>query len=84
MIAEGSQKRIQFISSKLDFSRKKLVPKDGTVHSAIYYYPGYFRTKLVVDNAVVKSTILDYFERMAVPAEDDSAALFQKRRMHPG
>jgi len=43
-----------YIVQTWDFSRKKLVPKDGTVHSAIYYYPGYFRTKLIVDNAVVK------------------------------
>jgi hypothetical protein len=44
-----------FIVQTWDFRRKKVVPKDKKEHSAIYYYPGYFRTKLVIDNTVVKT-----------------------------
>src|SRR5690606_1182482 len=30
------------------------VPKDKTIHNSIYYYPGYFRAKLVISDTVVK------------------------------
>lgn len=43
-----------FISQTWDLSRKKLVPKNRTDHSAIYYYPGYFNAKLIADNIEVK------------------------------
>lgn len=43
-----------YIVQTWDISRKKLVPKDKHEHSAIYYYPGFFRTKLIVDGEVVK------------------------------
>jgi hypothetical protein len=43
-----------YIVQTWDLSRKKLVPKDKHEHSAIYYYPGFFRTKLIVDGEVVK------------------------------
>ncbi len=35
--------------------RKTLVPKNKHAHSAIYYYPGFFRTKLIVGNTIVKT-----------------------------
>ncbi|HMF71593.1 MAG TPA: hypothetical protein VK616_08970 [Flavitalea sp.] len=47
-----------YIVQTWDISRKTLVPRDRTKHSAIYYYPGFFRTKLIVDGTVVKSHVL--------------------------
>jgi hypothetical protein len=44
-----------FIVQTWDMTRKKLVSSDGREHSAIYYYPGYFKTKLIADGQVVKS-----------------------------
>jgi hypothetical protein len=44
-----------FIVQTWDVRRKKLVPKDKHEHSAIYYYPGFFNTKLIVDGEVVKN-----------------------------
>ncbi|MBO9561664.1 MAG: hypothetical protein J7621_02785 [Niastella sp.] len=44
-----------YIVQTWDISRKKLVPKNKHDHSAIYYYPGFFRTRLIVDGEVVKS-----------------------------
>ncbi|HTF19753.1 MAG TPA: hypothetical protein VK658_16890 [Chryseolinea sp.] len=44
-----------FIVQTWDLSRKTLVAKDKHEHSAIYYYPGYFQTKLIVDGEVVKT-----------------------------
>lgn len=44
-----------FIVQTWDISRKTLVPADKHEHSAIYYYPGYFRAKLIADGQVVKT-----------------------------
>jgi hypothetical protein len=44
-----------YIVQSWDISRKTLVSRNGTHHSAIYYYPGYFRTRLIADGAIVKS-----------------------------
>lgn len=44
-----------FIVQTWDISRKTLVSRDDHEHSAIYYYPGYFRTKLIVDGEIVKT-----------------------------
>lgn len=44
-----------FIVQTWDMSRKQLVSADQHDHSAIYYYPGYFKTKLIADNQVVKT-----------------------------
>jgi hypothetical protein len=38
-----------------DMNRKTLVPKDKHAHSAIYYYPGFFRTKLLADGKVMRT-----------------------------
>ena len=43
-----------FIIQTWDSRRKKKVDRNLHHHSAIYYYPGYFRTKLLVNNEVVK------------------------------
>jgi hypothetical protein len=37
-----------------DIRRKKLVSKNNHEHSAIYYYPGFFNTKLIVSDQIVK------------------------------
>lgn len=44
-----------YIVQTWDVNRKTPVPKSGRNHSAIYYYPGFFRTKLIVDKTVVKT-----------------------------
>jgi hypothetical protein len=44
-----------FIAQTWDTRRKKQVSKAKNDHSAIYYYPGFFRTKLIADQAVVKT-----------------------------
>ncbi len=43
-----------FISQNWDVSRKTLVNKNDKHHSSIYYYPGYFRAKLMAGNYVLK------------------------------
>lgn len=47
-----------FIIQTWDSRRKKRVDRNMHNHSAIYYYPGYFRTRLVVNQEVVKDHIL--------------------------
>lgn len=44
-----------FITQNWDISRKKRVSKNGTDHSSIYYYPGYFRAQLIIDGYTVKT-----------------------------
>ena len=44
-----------YIVQTWDINRKTLVSKNNKKHSAIYYYPGFFRTRLIVDSVVVKS-----------------------------
>lgn len=43
-----------YIVQTWDITRKTLVPKNGKNHSAIYYYPGFFNTKLIIDSSIVK------------------------------
>jgi hypothetical protein len=43
-----------YIVQTWDISRKTLVPKNGKNHSAIYYYPGFFNTKLIIDSTIVR------------------------------
>ncbi len=44
-----------FIVQTWDISRKTLVSRKNHEHSAIYYYPGFFRAKLIADNQIVKT-----------------------------
>jgi hypothetical protein len=44
-----------FIIQTWDMRRRTHVSKDKNYHSAIYYYPGYFNTKLIADNQIVKT-----------------------------
>lgn len=43
-----------FIVQTWDIRRKKLLSKTNHVHTAMYYYPGYFNTRLIVDGETVK------------------------------
>ncbi len=44
-----------YIVQTWDIRRKTRVPKDRRAHSALYYYPGFFRTRLLVDGQVAKT-----------------------------
>jgi hypothetical protein len=44
-----------FIVQTWDMSRRRLVSRSDHEHSAIYYYPGAFNAKLVVDTQIVKT-----------------------------
>jgi len=43
-----------FISQTWDTRRKELVNKNDKHYSSIYYYPGYFRAKLMIGNEIVR------------------------------
>jgi hypothetical protein len=43
-----------FIVQTWDITRKVKVPKNKNKHSALYYYPGFFNTKLIIDSVIVK------------------------------
>lgn len=53
--AQASPTDSIFIAQTWDITRKRLVPKDKKEHSTIYYYPGYFRAKLIIDSTIVKT-----------------------------
>jgi len=69
-----------FIVQTWDSRRKKQVDKNLHHHSAIYYYPGYFRTKLLVNNKVVKKYDLqiktDNWLALLEPAQDAKIPLY--------
>jgi hypothetical protein len=44
-----------FIVQDWDMRRRTLVSRKGHAHSAIYYYPGYFSAKLIVDTQIVQT-----------------------------
>ena len=44
-----------FIVQTWDMSRKTPVSRDKHEHSAIYYYPGFFKAKLVADGQIMKT-----------------------------
>ena len=43
-----------FISQSWDVRRKVLVNKNDKHHSSIYFYPGYFRAKLMIGKEIIK------------------------------
>ncbi|MBB1646642.1 hypothetical protein [Sphingobacterium sp. UME9] len=43
-----------FIAQSWDTSRKTQVDRNDKHHSAIYYYPGYFRAKLIIGDKIVR------------------------------
>ena len=44
------------IQQNWDTSRRELVDPIGNRHTSIYYYPGYFRARLMVNDSIVKRT----------------------------
>jgi hypothetical protein len=53
--ASAAQTDSIFILQTWDMSRRSVVSKTNHEYSAIYYYPGYFNAKLVVDTQVVRT-----------------------------
>lgn len=53
--ATAAQTDSVHIAQTWDVRRKTLVPRDKHAHSAIYYYPGFFNAKLLVDGEVMKN-----------------------------
>ena len=69
-----------YISQTWDMSRKTLVPKDKHEHSAIYYYPGFFRTKLIADGQIMKThDLLVGTDGWLALAEEGPVPLYFKR-----
>jgi hypothetical protein len=50
----ASDKDSVFIAQNWDTRRKTLVNKNDKHHSSIYYYPGYFRAKLMIGNDILR------------------------------
>ncbi len=53
--AQASPSDSIYIAQTWDITRKKLVQRNKSEHSTIYYYPGYFRAKLIIDSTIVKT-----------------------------
>lgn len=70
-----------YIVQTWDISRKTLVPKDQTKHSAIYYYPGYFNARLIVDGEVVKRHVVQITSNgwLGLVEMDDKPFYFTKK-----
>lgn len=70
-----------YIVQTWDISRKTLVPKDKTKHSAIYYYPGYFNARLIVDGEEVKRHIVQITSNgwLGLVEMDDKPFYFAKK-----
>lgn len=78
--ASAAQTDSVFIVQTWDITRAKLVPKNNHEHSAIYYYPGFFRTKLIADGAVVKThDLLVGTEGWLALAEEEPEPLYFKQ-----
>jgi hypothetical protein len=71
-----------YIVQTWDISRKTLVPRNRTEHSAIYYYPGFFNTKLIVDGTVVKTHDLQITSNgwLCLAEQDSSPVYFKKEQ----
>jgi hypothetical protein len=68
-----------YIVQTWDMRRKTLVPKNQHAHSAIYYYPGFFRTKLLADHKIMKThDLLVGTEGWLSLVEQDPAPLYFK------
>ena len=69
-----------YIVQTWDIRRKTRVSKNNNKHSAIYYYPGYFRTKLIVDNTIVSTHDLQISsDGWLCLAENDPVPLYFKK-----
>lgn len=47
-----------FIQQNWDPMRREKVPLDGKQHTSVYYQPGYFMAKLIVNDTIVKEDIV--------------------------
>lgn len=47
-----------FIQQNWDPNRREKIPLDGKQHTSIYYSPGYFKAKLIVNDTVLKEDIV--------------------------
>lgn len=47
-----------FIVQSWDWTRREPVDPDGRLHTSIYYHPGFFQAKLVVDTSIVMTHLL--------------------------
>ncbi|GAB3697373.1 hypothetical protein GCM10027592_21410 [Spirosoma flavus] len=61
-----------FIQQSWDSRRRQLVPKNGHEHTSIYYYPGYFRAKLIIGNQIVQE------HNLLIPSEGWNVAVMQE------
>jgi hypothetical protein len=52
--SKAREKDSVFICQTWDIRRKVLVNKNDKHHSAIYYYPGYFRAKLMIGREIIR------------------------------
>jgi hypothetical protein len=70
-----------FICQSWDLRRKVAVSPAGTTHSAIYYYPGYFVAKLIVDTQIVLThTIMITSDGWLALAEGDPIPIYFKKK----
>jgi hypothetical protein len=69
-----------FIVQTWDLKRRTLVSRSGHAHSAIYYYPGYFNTKLIIDTQVVQTRglMIGSGGWLAMAEEDPAPFYFKK------
>lgn len=78
--ATAAQTDSVYIVQTWDISRKTWVPKNSRQHSAIYYYPGFFRTRLIVDKTIVKAhDLLIGTDGWLVLHENDPVPLYFKK-----
>lgn len=70
--AEASPTDSVFIQQSWDPSRRQRVPKNGHVHTALYYQPGYFRAKLIVGDQIVRE------QDLLIPSQGWHVAVLQE------
>lgn len=69
-----------FIVQSWDISRRTAVPRDRTEYSSIYYYPGYFQAKLMVDSQIVRThDLMITSNGWLALAEDDPIPVYFKK-----
>lgn len=70
-----------FISQSWDVSRKVAVSRQKNIYSAIYYNPGYYRAKLIIENQIVKEhdLMISSDGWMAMIYKDGNVPLYFKK-----
>ncbi|NIG54759.1 hypothetical protein [Chitinophaga sp. Cy-1792] len=69
-----------FIAQSWDIRRRKQVDKDKRAYSAIYYYPGFFRARLLIGDKEVKhhDLIINSDGWLALQAQEEVPVYFKK------